>query len=157
MVVLVCCPVTAGTVVTVVVAGAARCTTTRDATSRSPEPVYWIESWLPGEMRSIATGAPVSSTIVVCLVTEYLNGLVPVSLLTTIVSEPGTYSVNAPFVVVTVVLVCAKAWLDQKQPTASKAAPSVVIFVFIIMDSWLRAAAVSPRDAPAESSGKKAS
>ena len=53
------------------------------------------------------------------------------------------YSVNAPFVVVTVVLVCAKAGLDQKQPTASKAAPSVVIFIFIIMNSWLRAAAVS--------------
>jgi hypothetical protein len=60
---------------------------------------------------------------------------VPVSLLTTIVSEPGTYSVNAPFVVVTVVLVCAKAWLDQKQVAASKAAPSVVIFVFILTDS----------------------
>jgi hypothetical protein len=60
---------------------------------------------------------------------------VPVSLLTTIVSEPGTYSVNAPFVVVTVVAACAKAWLDQKQTIASKAAPSVVIFVFIIMDS----------------------
>jgi hypothetical protein len=53
----------------------------------------------------------------------------------TIVSEPGTYSVNAPFVVVTVVVVCVKAWLDQKQPTASNAAPSVLIFVFILMDS----------------------
>jgi hypothetical protein len=61
--------------------------------------------------------------------------VVPVSLLTTIVSEPGTYSVNAPFVVVTVVVVCVKAWLAQKQPTASNAAPSVLIFVFILMDS----------------------
>jgi hypothetical protein len=43
--------------------------------------------------------------------------------------------VNAPFVVVTVVLVCAKTWLDQKQVAASKAAPSVVIFVFILTDS----------------------
>ena len=53
----------------------------------------------------------------------------------TIVSELGTYSVNAPFVVVTVVLVCPKAWLDQKQLMASNAAPSVLIFVFISMDS----------------------
>jgi hypothetical protein len=60
---------------------------------------------------------------------------VPVSLLTTIVSEPGTYSVKAPFVVVTVVVACAKAWLDQKQPSTTKAAASIVSFVFIIMDS----------------------
>ena len=33
-----------GTLVTAVVAVAARRTTTRDATRRSPEPVYWIES-----------------------------------------------------------------------------------------------------------------
>ena len=41
------------------------------------------------------------------------------------------YSVNAPFVVVTVAMVCAKAWLDQKQPMVSNAAPIVIIFVFI--------------------------
>jgi len=37
--------------------------------------------------------------------------------------------------VVTVVVVCAKAWLEQKQLMASNAAPSLVIFVFISMDS----------------------
>ena len=81
----------------------------REATRRSPVPVYSIESGLPGEMRSIATGAPDSSTIVVCLVTTYRNGAGFVSVLTTTVCEPGTYSVNAPFVVVTVVVVCARS------------------------------------------------
>jgi hypothetical protein len=41
----------------------------REATIRSPVPVYWIDSGLPGEMRSIDSGAPDSSTIVVWLVT----------------------------------------------------------------------------------------
>jgi hypothetical protein len=44
----------------------------------------------------------------------------------------GTYSVNAPFVVVTVVVVCANARVVPNQsPTASKAAPIFVMFVFI--------------------------
>jgi hypothetical protein len=50
----------------------------------------------------------------------------------TIVSELGTYSVNAPLDVVTVVVVvCANVWLKGKQLRASKAAPTAVVFIFI--------------------------
>jgi hypothetical protein len=55
----------------------------------------------------------------------------PESLLTNTVCEPGTYSVNAPFVVVAVVVVtCANACVDQMQsPSAREAAPAFFIFI----------------------------
>jgi len=68
--VVVCCSVTMGAVVTgAVTAAAGFCTMMRDATRRSPVPLYWMEIGLPGEIRSSVTGAPDSSTLVVCLVT----------------------------------------------------------------------------------------
>ena len=68
---------------------------------------------------------------VIDLAAEERHGLVPASLRTTMVSELGTYSVNAPFVVVVVVVVCANAGLDHKQLTASKAAPNAGTCIFI--------------------------
>src|SRR5437764_15168209 len=106
-------------------------------------------------MRSIAIGAPDSSTIVVCLFRVYRTGAELVSLLTTTVCVPGVYSVNTPFVLVTVVVVWAKVCPDQMQiATASKATPILLMFLFIYEDSYRRVESVSSNDRFGTPSGR---
>jgi len=69
-------------------------------------PVTGSRALLPVEMRSIrpqsARGSPHQQSSSVLLITRKLKGLSSFHVLTSIVSEPGTYSVMQPFVVVTV-------------------------------------------------------